>query len=565
MNAALLLDHCDQVFEAPGAIARLRRFVLDLAVRGRLVPQESTDKPAPELLKQIEGERNGQSRRAIRRSKPHESIGDFPFDLPASWAWVPLGATGNVFSGNSINAETRAKLGKTRQGRPFIATKDVGYGLDELEYVNGLLVDPSEGQFKVARDKSVLICAEGGSAGRKIGLTRGEVCFGNKLLANETWSVVLPEYVRYVYMSDFFFANFSKEMTGVIGGISIGKFVQLPFPLPPFEEQQRIVSKVDELMALCDQLEAAREAHEATRGRLAASSLARLNTPVRAGLTDVRFAIEALPCITARGDQVKQIRRTILNLAAQGRLVDRVLGEGDASVLVESMLVDRKQLGRRAIDPDPSLEGFPIPSHWTWQSLDQILIDGPKNGLSPRTSERSDAPKAITLTATTSGVFKGQHFKRVEVSARELDGFWLDPGDLLFQRGNTPEYVGMAAIYDGPPKEFLFPDLIMRVRVSQRMSTRFVHLWCLAPFARMYLTSNATGAQKTMPKINQGTLRVMPIAIPPFGEQERIVAKVDALMRLCDQLQVSLSSAADSRRHLLDALLAETLQFGHQA
>lgn len=207
-----------------------------------------------------------------------------------------------------------------------------------------------------------------------------------------------------------------------------------------------------------------------------------------------------------------------------------------------------------------TLVDFSIPSHWKWQSLDNLLTDGPQNGLSPRKSNRTDTPKAITLTATTSGTFDARQFKHVDVSASDSERYWLKPGDLLFQRGNTREYVGMAAIYDGPPKQFLFPDLMMRVKVAPLMNICFVHLWCIAPFARLFLSSNATGAQKTMPKINQNILRSLPIAVPPVGEQHRIVSKVDALMTLCDRLEASLATADIIRSHLLEALLQDALQ-----
>ena len=280
MNADQLLAHYEQVADAPDAITRLRRFILDLAVLGKLVEQNPNDEPASELLERIEVERKERvARGEIKRAKPLNSITHAPFDPPSDWTWLPLGETGNILTGNSINAATREQLEKTVEGRPFIATKDVGYGFDEIDYTSGLLVEFSDERFKIARSDSVLICAEGGSAGRKIALTDREISFGNKLLANETWGVISPKFVLCVYLSDFFYAQFAEKMTGVIGGISLRNFLQLPFPLPPLAEQQRIVAKIDELMALCDRLEAARAQREATRDRLTAASLARLDAP----------------------------------------------------------------------------------------------------------------------------------------------------------------------------------------------------------------------------------------------------------------------------------------------
>lgn len=565
MNADRLLTHYENIADAPDAIARLRRIILDLAVRGKLVPQDPNDEPASELLKQIVAERNARINRGeIRKGKPFSHIEVAPFDVPETWFWVPLGDTGNIFTGNSINAATRERLEKSNAGHPFIATKDVRYGFDPIDYDNGLLVPIADEKFKVARAQSVLICAEGGSAGRKIGITDRNICFGNKLLANETWSVIAPRYVMFVYLSSFFYGEFVEQMTGVIGGISIRKFLDLPFPLPPLAEQHRIVAKVDELMGLCDRLEAARASREATRDRLAAASLARLNAPdPETFQDDARFALDALPALTTRPDQIKALRQTILNLAVRGKLVPQDQNDEPASELLKRIMKERVRLRHETVLIKSDDAPYALPETWKWATLGQLIANGPQNGISPKPTKRDGAPRAITLTATTSGTFNPVHFKHVEADISVDSNFWLEDGDLLFQRGNTREYVGMAAVYRGPSHTFLFPDLIIKVRVSELICLEFAHLASVSPPARDFLSSNATGAQATMPKINQTTLVSLPIPLPPLAEQHRIVAKVAALMALCDRLEASLIAGADTRARLLNALLAEALAPSH--
>ena len=562
MNAERLLAHYEKIADASDAIGRLRRFILDLAVRGKLVPQDPKDEPASELMKRIAKERAKRiSLGEMRHSKLSANPIDFPFEPPSGWVWLRLGDTGNIFSGNSINEPTREQLAKTQEGRPFIATKDVGYGLDRIGYENGLLVEFSDKRFKVARTNSVLICAEGGSAGKKIGLADREICFGNKLLANETWSVVSSKFSLYAYMSEFFFEQFSSKMKGIIGGISIANFLELPFPLPPHAEQHRIVAKVDELMGLCDRLEAARVGRETTRDRLAAASLARLNAPAPETFqNDARFALDARPALTTRPDQIKRLRQTILNLAVRGKLVPQDTNDEPASELLKRIVKEKGRTRHPVAAIGSEDEPYPLPKTWRWAALDQLIVSGPQNGISPKPTSREDAPKAITLTATTSGSFNPAHFKRVEARIPQDSEFWLRDGDLLFQRGNTREYVGMAAVYRGPAHAFLFPDLIMKVRVSAHMSLEFMHLASISPPAREFLSANASGAQATMPKINQTTLVSLPLPLPPLAEQHRIVAKVDALMALCDRLEASLIAIATTRRRLLDALLTEALE-----
>ena len=352
------------------------------------------------------------------------------------------------------------------------------------------------------------------------------------------------------------------DTKGAIKGATLNRnsISNILLPLPPLAEQQRIVAKIDALMALCDRLEAARAGREAARDRLAAASLARLNAPdPETFQADARFAIDALPAVTTRPDQIKALRQSILNLAVRGELVPQDAKDEPASEPLKRIAKEKVRSRHGTVSIKPEDEPYALPGTWKWAALDQLIVSGPQNGISPNPTKRDDAPKAITLTATTSGTFNPIYFKHVEAKIPVDSDFWLKDGDLLFQRGNTREYVGMAAVYRGPPNTFLFPDLIMKVQVSEHVCLDYAHMASISPPARDFLSMKASGAQATMPKINQTTLVSLPIPLPPLAEQRRIVAKVDALMVLCDRVEASLAATAATRRRLLDALLAEAL------
>ena len=243
----------------------------------------------------------------------------------------------------------------------------------------------------------------------------------------------------------------------------------------------------------------------------------------------------------------------------RGKLVPQDPNDESASELLKRIAKEKGRTRHPVVTIGLVEEPYPLPGSWKWTALDELIVFGPQNGISPKPTNREDAPKAITLTATTSGSFNPAFFKHVEASIPKGSGFWLSDGDLLFQRGNTREYVGMAAVYRGPAHAFLFPDLIMKVRVSAHICLEFAHLASISPPARKFLSANASGAQATMPKINQTTLVSLPVPLPPLAEQHRIVAKVDELMALCDQLEASLTNATSTRSRLLNALLAEAL------
>ena len=231
-----LSEHLPLIASAPDGTQKLRGLILELAIRGKLLHQDLSTVPETSI------ESSSDSGLAT------------PFPVSRNWSWVPLKATGRIFNGNSINSSEKASKFMRPDGLPYIATKDVGYGLDALDYSNGVRIPEGEPKFRLAKKGTVFICAEGGSAGKKCGLTEQDVYFGNKLYALEPHKEVDSRYVLYVYMTETFRAEFEKSMTGIIGGISSSKFADLPFPLPPLNEQLRIVAKVDELMALCDRI-----------------------------------------------------------------------------------------------------------------------------------------------------------------------------------------------------------------------------------------------------------------------------------------------------------------------
>lgn len=170
------------------------------------------------------------------------------------WKIKNIGSVANVYNGNSINADEKKKkyLGK-QQGYPFIATKDVGND-GSIDYDNGVRI-PDYENYKIAYPNSVFVCAEGGSAGKKVAYIEQRVCFGNKLFAlqpNE--SLVLGKYLYYFVQGKEFKEYFKNAMAGIIGGVSAKKFKEIPLALPPLSEQQRIVDLLDKEFEKIDRL-----------------------------------------------------------------------------------------------------------------------------------------------------------------------------------------------------------------------------------------------------------------------------------------------------------------------
>jgi type I restriction enzyme S subunit len=194
---------------------------------------------------------------------------------------------------------------------------------------------------------------------------------------------------------------------------------------------------------------------------------------------------------------------------------------------------------------------------WPRVPLEELLTDGPTNGYSPRSGENPRGTLSLKLTATTRGVMdlSDRAVKRLNEVIPKDSKFWLRAGDILIQRANSLEYVGMAAIYDGPPHKYVYPDLMIRIRVASPTMTRWIWRYCSSASGRRYFTSNATGTAGNMPKINGSTIRKMQIPLPPIDQLETLLGRVDRALNAIDALQ----GEAGRAQKLLDRLDQSTL------
>ncbi|MBI3301396.1 MAG: restriction endonuclease subunit S, partial [Deltaproteobacteria bacterium] len=490
--------------------------------------------------------------------------GEIPFAIPSGWQIIRMG-----WLARKLGAGSTPLGGKTvyqSEGVPFLRSQNVynnGLRLDDVALIPRAVHERMSGTHVQQHD--VLLNITGASIGR-CALVPSSFTEGNVSQHVAIIRLFAPEIRTFVHLSltsPFFQKLIDDVQVGVSReGLSMQRLKFFPMPLPPLAEQHRIVAKVDELMALCDQLEAAKTEREQSRDRLVAASLHRLNQPADAEEANppeafrdhARFYFNHLLRLTTRPEHIKQLRQTILNLAVRGKLVPQDPNDEPAGELLNRVAAERQELiakGRlkapkscTTINADPPSQ--PIPATWKWMRLADLISFGPQNGISPKPTNNTESPKALTLTATTSGIFNASYYKHVDLREVDCQNYWLSAGDVLFQRGNTREYVGTAAVFDGPEKSFVFPDLMIRVRFAESLSLRFIHTMLISPLLRKYFSVEATGASSSMPKISQGVLLNAPIPIPPLAEQHRIVAKVDELMALCDQLETCAGRAGDS-------------------
>ena len=228
--------------------------VLEMAVRGELVPQNPEDEPASVLLERIKKEQKTSKSKSKTTEHNTHYEEELPFDIPENWVWCRLGEVcEKIETGNSINAKIKeTKYKNLEEGFPYIGTKDISEN-HYIKYDNGIKI-PFLEKFKIAKKNSVLLCIEGGSAGRKIGITNRDVCFGNKLAKFYSHNIS-NSYILFFLMSEQFKSQFKESVSGLIGGVSVNKLGQFVLPLPPLAEQKRIVEKIGEIFSALEFIE----------------------------------------------------------------------------------------------------------------------------------------------------------------------------------------------------------------------------------------------------------------------------------------------------------------------
>ncbi len=565
MSPARLLEHFDRLIDTPDAVPRFRRFILDLAVRGKLVEQDPKDEPAGGLLKRIRAEKTKLVETGeIRKEKPSPQIvvSEIPFEVPHSWFWSRL-ADVSVYLQRGKSPKYAAG-----EGSLVVSQKCVQWDGLHLEWAK-MITSESLADYepiRFLRDGDLLWNSTGtGTIGRVIRLEEP----GERLVCDSHVTVVRclgvdERFIRIWLQSDFVYGTIEGRAAGATNQVELTASIALKqvTPLPPLAEQHRIVAKVDELMALCDELEAAQTKREKRRDRLVAATLHGLNNGDAPSFEEsARFYFNHLPRLTTRPEHIHQLRQTILNLAVRGKLVPQD-PKDELAAIPTGCLQGRKS---RSSDDKPIETGigarsgamsgkpFLIPSTWRWVSVADVaearlgkMLDKAKNKGTPRRYLRNVNVRWFD--------FDLSDLLEMRFEDSELEEFSLRTGDVLICEGGEP---GRAGVWDERESGIYFQKAIHRLRfVGPVMPIFFVRaLRHDAISCRLETYFTGVGIKHLTGK---GLARYT-FPLPPLSEQRRIMAKVDELMALCDELETSLNTATATQGRLLETNLLEAL------
>ncbi len=553
-------------------VNRFKELMLDLAFSGMLVNQDNSEGDAKSTQETLQmHQRTGQGFNKSKKAKDIIPVSDDEkyFKVPKNWIWTRIGGTGNIFNGNSINErEKLEKYTNRSDGLPFIATKDVGYGDSELNYENGILIPLDHDEFKVAHAGSVLICAEGGSAGKKIGICTRDICFGNKLFANEVWGCIAPKYIFYFYQSAKFFKEFSKRMTGIIGGISLNQFINIPIPIPPYKEQLRIASRLDELMLLIDELINASISSKITHQKLVESVLDALvgsvdNADFESTWKQISENFEVL-FISA--EEINSLKKCILRLAISGRLVKQVEGDDSLDSLLMSFregVLDPSTAAskKRKIALPPLTKNevpFQIPKSWRWVRASEICRSISSGSTPPAEylMEDGEIPflKVYNIRDQKIDFDYQKQFVSNDIHNAKLRRSRLYPGDVVMNIVGPP--LGKVAIIPSTYEEWNCNQAIAFFGLLPPLKPEYFYFFlCEGSFLNQIELIGAAGQDNISVTKSQN----IPVPLPPLEEQERIVAKINELFSICEELQSKLIKSDVVNRKFADAIVGHAL------
>lgn len=535
-------------------IKKLRELILELAVRGKLVPQDPNDEPASELLKQIAKERDELvKRKVIRKPKKLEKITNtkIPFELPNGWEWCYLNDIGDWGAGSTPN---RSNSDYFNGNIPWFKSGELhsDFISDSEEKVTELALQ--ECSLRKNNVGDVLIAMYGATIGKTSILNvRGTT--------NQAVCACTP----YSGVSNIYLLTFLKAYKSIFIGMGAGgaqpnisreKLIATVFALPPKAEQNRIICKVNQLMSLCDQFEQQSLTSLETHYQLVETLLATLTNSQNAeelaeNWERISQHFDTLFTTEASIDALKQ---TILQLAVMGKLVPQDPNDEPAAELLKRIEQEKAQLVKegkiKKQKPLPPIgdeeKPFELPKGWEWSRIGNLGICS--TGKTPSTNNNSFYSGNIPFIGpgdiTSNGEMSmGEKFLSIDGAqkstiARENDILTVCIGGSIGKCAVTDKMVAFNQQINSLSPLFVKSEYIYYVfKTSHFLNQLYA-----------YASGSAT------PIINRGKWEQLLASIPPDNELTRILNRLQQLLILCETLKSRLQSAQQTQLHLADAL-----------
>lgn len=557
----LLERHFDTALDAPDGVNKLRDLILTLAMQGKLVPQDPKDPPASELLNEIEVEK----KRLVKHGKikepktlPPVSTEEMPFALPKGWEWVRLGTVAEY------------------NGRDHADPKDI----DKDCWV----LDLEDIEKTTSRLLYIAKYSERESKSTKSQFKMGDVLYGklrpylDKVLVADSDGVcttelvpivpskaIAAQFLRWMLKSPSFLRYVNALMYGVkMPRLGTDDAINSIHPLPPLNEQLRMVAKIDELMARCDVFEKLRAERDTKRLAVHAAAVHQLlNVDDTNGHIQAReFLGQHFGELYTVKDNVTELRKAILQLAVMGKLVPQDPSDPPASELLKQIEDEKKRLVKagkiresKALPPVSTEEmPYALPKGWQWVRLGTSMLkitDGTHH--SPPNGDQGDFLYISAKNIKEDGVMLSNATYVTEAVHKEIYSRCdPEPGNVLYIKDGATTGVVTINNLDEP---FSMLSSVALLKQPSGINNRYLFLTLKAPFFYEAMRSGMTGVAITRVTLNKLQEAIIPLA--PYNEQYRIVAKIDQLMSMCNTLEQQIDNARETQSSLLNAMMAQ--------
>jgi len=566
MDLKTLADNFGILLDAPDAVENLRRLVIDLAISGKLVEPSADRTSALSIVNKVQEKLA--SRRSSKANANGSQNGDTPappFAIPTHWVWTQLNKLGLINPRNDLpkdlevsfipmrlvpegfkgTAESEARpWGEIKNGFTHFAEDDVALAKITPCFQN--------------RKSCVL---------RNLRNNAGAGTTELHIFRPVEPSLVSPDYVLLYLKSAFFVEGGVPKMTGTAGQKRVPNnyFSDSPFPLPPTEEQHRIVAKVDHLMQLCDDLEQKKEKVSKTRSRLNTVSLEKLVSARNADEFDecwgrVRNNFDLL---YTDPEKLRLLQKAVYSLAISGRLTRSESTDTPAEQILKAIVDSAPSTARKQRSGDPEPQDtqpdylFPLPKNWIWTQVGTIGLNF-NYGTSEKAHSHADGVPVLRMNNISDGRVELGPLKYVKESLDGLPELFLQKEDLLFNRTNSYELVGKTGIFLGPPDKYTFASYLIRFRCRPKISPYYVSLYFQSAFCRLTQIEPQVTQQTNQANFNGTKLKAIWLPLPPPEEQGRIVQRALAMAESISSL-INHLKMVEAKQEKLSSMMAQML------
>lgn len=539
-------------------IKKLRELILELAVRGKLVPQDPNDEPASELLKRIAAEKAELVKQGkIKKQKPLPEISEEekPFELPEGWEWVRF-ETVLDFSGGSQPPKSYF-IEESKEGYvQLIQIRDLGDSPQPI-YI------PADKASKFCTSKDILIGRYGASVGKVFWGKDGAYNVALIKIDNSL-NLYVTSFLFWLLKSPLGQSLFFGVSRSAQDGFNKSDIAAKLLPVLSHKEQNRIIIKINELMSLCDQLEqqslTSLDAHQ----QLVESLLGTLTDSQNAEELAENWAriSEHFDTLFTTEASVDALKQTILQLAVMGKLVPQDPNDEPASELLKRIAQEKAQLVKegkiKKQKPLPPISDeekpFELPEGWEWCLFEDIIdiqsgITKGRN-LSNRTLVKVPY---LRVANVQRGYLDLTEIKQIEIPIEEKEKYQVVKGDLLITEGGDWDTVGRTTVWCHDWYIANQNHVFKGRNIGQDVDPYWLETYMNSPFSRQYF-ANASKQTTNLASINKTQLRGCPVAIPPSSEAKKIMSKLHIFYKLCEELKNHIQSAQQTQLHLADAL-----------